>query len=185
MSGRDHAPQPLPYGVGCGRLGGSVGYELVGVVGGGELLGRVARGLAGARVVALRQGLGLVPMTDELFDAVTDGGASEFAELWKLPGGFGQVLGRWSETGAVAYVEAEYFGGVGRQAAVVWVGGTVALGPLTLGEREPAPPAGSPISRALRLLGVVAGPGEDEFRAAGLHRHRRTDDWVAPTPTGG
>jgi flavin reductase (DIM6/NTAB) family NADH-FMN oxidoreductase RutF len=32
---------------------------------------------------------------------------------------------------------------------------------------------------ALRRLGVVAGPGQDEFSAAGLHRHRHGEAWIA------
>lgn len=80
--------------------------------------------------------------------------------------------------GPVAYVEAEYFGGVGEQAAAVWDGGALVLGPLHEPEGQPSPPAGSPISQALRRLGVEAGAGEDEFTAAGLGRHRDVEGWL-------
>ncbi|MET7609990.1 hypothetical protein [Streptomyces seoulensis] len=129
-------------------------YVLLGVVGGAELLGRVS----GARVVALGQGVGLLP---DVRGAVSDG-----------------ELGAWSAAGAVARVEAEFFGGLGEQWATVWEGGGVALGPLHLAEGEPFPAEGSPISRALRRLGVVAGAGEDEFAALGLGRYRATEDWL-------
>lgn len=172
-------PQPFK-GSGCGiEQGGTVGYYLQAVIGGSEQLRSAARRFPEARLAPLAQGLSLMPMTNQLFDAVTNGEKSEFPDLWKLPGGFGTVLAAWSERGPVAYVEAEYFGGTGEQTAVAWARGSTAFGPLTWPENRPCPPSGSPISQALRLLGVVAAPGEDEFSAAGLHRHRRSEDWVS------
>jgi Trypsin-co-occurring domain 1 len=41
-----------------------------------------------------------------------------------------------SATSLVAYLEAEYFGGVGQQRATVWAHGSLALGPLTEGDDE-------------------------------------------------
>ncbi|MFJ6524686.1 hypothetical protein ACIQMZ_05365 [Streptomyces longwoodensis] len=96
-----------------------------------------------------------------------------------MPGGFDRVLAGWSAGGPVAYVEAEYFGGVGEQRAAVWEGGALVLGPLQAEEGRPFPPAGSPVSRALRRLGVAARAGEDEFSAVGLHRHRTSGGGVA------
>ncbi|WP_225848791.1 hypothetical protein [Streptomyces sp. HPF1205] len=156
-----------------------MGYDLQAVIGGSEQLRSATRHFPEARLAPLAQGLSLMPMTDQLFDAVTNGEKSEFPDLWKLPGGFGAVLAAWSQQGPVAYVEAEYFGGVGQQAAVAWAGGSIVLGPLTWAEKQPCPPAGSPISQALRRLGVVATPDEDEFSSAGLHRHRETERWIS------
>jgi hypothetical protein len=78
----------------------------------------------------------------------------------------------------VTYVEAEYVGGVGEQQAAVWDAGTIALGPLHVQEGQPFPPAGSPISQALRRLGAVASAGEDEFSAVALDRHRHGEAWI-------
>ncbi|WP_329128404.1 hypothetical protein OG727_23290 [Streptomyces caniferus] len=75
-------------------------------------------------------------------------------------------------------MEAEYFGGVGEQQAAVWEGGHLVLGPLHAGEGQAFPAAGSPLSRALRRLGAVAGAGEDEFSAVGLDRHRDGGAWI-------
>lgn len=58
-------------------------------------------------------------------------------------------------------------------------GRALVFGPLRVDEGEPSPPAGSPVSQALRRLGVVTGPGEDEFSAVGLHRHRHDEAWVS------
>src|SRR5258708_22051255 len=97
-----------------------------------------------------------MPMTDELFDAVTDG-SSDALGFWRLPGGFDRVLAGWSAGGPVAYVEAEYFGGTGTQRAVVWAGGVLVLGPLQNAEDEPFPAEGSPYLAGSSSAGCSAG----------------------------
>ncbi|MGC9381237.1 hypothetical protein [Streptomyces sp. MH13] len=156
-----------------------MGYELQAVIAGDELLRAASRGVAGARVVPLRQGLSLMPMTDEVFGAVTDGSAVRALGFWKLPGGFEISLARWSAAGPVAYVEAEYFGGVGEQRAAVWADGALAVGPLDVPARKWMVRAVSPISQALQQLGVKRSLGGDEFEALGLGRHRNADDWMS------
>ncbi|MGW0770932.1 hypothetical protein [Streptomyces sp. NPDC002676] len=155
-----------------------MGYELRGVVGAESVLRTMTGELPGARSVPLGQGLSLMPMTDDLFDSVTDGGPARALGFWWLPGGFDVRLAEWSGRGPVAYVEAEYFGGVGEQQAAVWADGGLVLGPLRVAEGEPFPEAGSPVSRALRRLGAVARGGEDEFSAVGLGRHRYPARWL-------
>jgi hypothetical protein len=91
-----------------------------------ELIGSVRE----ARVVALGQHLSLVPMTDAFFAAVTVAGAPRLDGFWKAPAGFGSILAACSANGPVAYIEADFFGGVGTQSARVWDGGQVVLGPL-------------------------------------------------------
>ncbi|MET8129997.1 hypothetical protein ABZV67_42745 [Streptomyces sp. NPDC005065] len=156
-----------------------MGYDLQAVIAGGAVLRDASRELHAARLAPLGQGLSLMPMTDALFDSVADGSAAGALGFWRLPGGFDRTLADWSTTGPVAYVEAEYFGGVGEQQAAVWDGGTIVLGPLHVQEGQPFPPAGSAISQALRRLGVVASAGEDEFSAVGLDRHRHGEGWLA------
>ncbi|MET9598772.1 hypothetical protein [Streptomyces sp. NPDC006459] len=154
-------------------------YDLRAVIADGEALRSAAGDLSAARLAPIGQGLSLMPMTNALFDSVAEGGDVGTLGFWRLPGGFDETLAAWSAGGPVAYVEAEYFGGVGEQRAAVWNGGSLVLGPLYLEEGEPFPPAGSPISQALRRLGVVAGAGEDEFSAVGLDRHRDGEAWIA------
>ncbi|MEU9268553.1 hypothetical protein AB0E04_24320 [Streptomyces sp. NPDC048251] len=154
-------------------------YDLQAVIAGRELLRAASRELPAARLASLGQGLALMPMTDALFDSVADGSDAGALGFWRLPGGFEKTLADWSAAGPVAYVEAEYFGGVGEQHAVVWEGGTIVWGPLQVPEGRPFPPAGSAISQALRRLGIVADAGEDEFSVVGLGRHRHSDGWIA------
>ena len=121
------------------------------------------------------------PLPDAFFDAVTVAGAFELDGFWKAPAGFDEALAACSMTGPVAYVKADFFGGAGTQAAQVWDGGEVVLGPLQLAEGEPWSVAGSPVSQALRRLGAVRGNHVDEFDAVGLGRHRHTQHWLLPT----
>uniref|UniRef100_UPI003BAD2DF7 hypothetical protein n=1 Tax=Streptomyces sp. NBC_01001 TaxID=2903713 RepID=UPI003BAD2DF7 len=97
-----------------------------------------------------------MPMTDALLAAVGDESQSRHPGFWRLPAGFDQLLAEWSKAGPVAYVEAEYFGGVGEQNAAVWRDGKMVLGPLHLLEGETVPAAGTPACQALRELGVSA-----------------------------
>ncbi|KRD20224.1 MULTISPECIES: hypothetical protein [unclassified Streptomyces] len=154
-------------------------YDLQAVIAGEEVLNAAVRVLSAARLASLGQGLSLLPMTDALFDSLSEGVDTGALGFWRLPGGFAKTLADWSTAGPVAYVEAEYFGGVGEQQAVVWDGGAIVLGPLRVPEGRPLPPAGSAISQALRRLGVVAGAGEDEFTALGMERHRHVEGWIA------
>ncbi len=118
-------------------------------------------------------GLAFVPMTDALFDHLralfptTTGG--EPPEFWKLSAAGVAWLERVSAAGPVAYVETEYFGGHGDQAAGVWESGRITFGP----RRAHI----GPINEALKRLGVNRTEKQDEFDVAGLGRYRRTDDW--------
>ncbi|MBK6011937.1 hypothetical protein [Streptomyces sp. MBT53] len=152
-------------------------YVLQAVIAGDDLLRAAAQKVPGARVASLGQGLSLLPMTNEVVDAVSDGGTARSLGFWRLPAGFERVLAEWSAVGPVAYVEAEYFGGAGEQRVVVWADGALVLGPL-----DERPLGISPISQALRRLGATSGPGQDEFTAVGLDRHRHNDGWISSTP---
>jgi hypothetical protein len=129
-------------------------------------------------LVPLRQGLTLVPMSEELHDTVTDWTTDKPAGFWSLPGGFDRVLCDWSKFGPVAYVETDYFGGVGSQRAALWQDGTLAFGPVFIDVGQPVPGAGTPISQVLARLGVARDGYVDEFEAVGLQRHRATEDWL-------
>lgn len=155
-----------------------MGYDVQAVIADDEVLRIASRELPESAVVRLGQGLSMMPMTDELFDAVTDGSGTGDLGFWRLPGGFDALLARWSAAGPIAYVEAEHFGGVGRQRAAVWADGSLALGPLEEPAKQRLSQAVSPVSQALRRLGAHSSPGEDEFESVGLNRHRTNEDWI-------
>ncbi|MGW4059512.1 hypothetical protein ACWEGE_14580 [Amycolatopsis sp. NPDC004747] len=158
-----------------------MGYQLQAAIATEPVLRTLAGTVEDSCIVPLTPHLRLLPMTDALFDAVTVAGAAKLELFWKIPAGFDRALAACSAGGPVAYVEADYFGGTGTQSAQVWDGSQVVLGPLHLPAGKPIPAEGSPISRALRWLGVVEGEHFDEFDAAGLGRHRETSGWLPLT----
>jgi hypothetical protein len=119
-------------------------------------------------------GVAFIPMTDALVDRL----AARFpTSTCQAPGEFSKLsasavhwLEQLSAMGRVAYIETEYFGGVGVQAAAAWEGGKIILGPRQ-GDI-------GPINDALKLLGVIRTQMEDEFDVAGLARHRLTEEWL-------
>jgi hypothetical protein len=119
-------------------------------------------------------GVAFIPMTDVLLDRLTARFPTSTAhaptEFSKLSPSAVLWLEELSATGRVAYLETEYFGGVGAQAAAVWERGKVILGPRQ-GDV-------GPINDALRMLGIIRTQTQDEFDVAGLGRHRQTEDWL-------
>ncbi len=83
-----------------------------------------------------------------------------------------------SERGPLAYIETDYFGRAGYQSAALWRDGALVMALATEGEAGDRCPEESPINRALRGLGVVAGDGRDEFLTVGLGGYRSNDDIV-------
>lgn len=77
----------------------------------------------------------------------------------------------------VAFVTTCYFGGDGGQDALVWQRGALIFSPSSSPYADSWP--NSPISRALRLLGVAAVVGKDEFDTIGLGNYRSTEKWAA------
>jgi hypothetical protein len=146
-------------------------HVLLAVIGPTEVLW--GERLGGGIAVPLAQGLSLVPLVD-----VRDELATAFGQYSEdaVRAGFGQPppsltprLTELSQAGPVAFVETEYFGGAGDQACVVWQGGGRVLGPVR---------GSGSINRALRLLGVTAFPGKDEFDSVGLGSYRQTGHWL-------
>lgn len=179
-------------------------YELSAVVGSLPLLETLASAHPDARVAPLAvPGLGLLPVTATLAAGITPaslcvlgtgplpGGTPDAAHhrrTWLtgpesgfdvLTPGLAALLEAGSVRAPLAWIEADYLGQDGRQAAAVWSSGMLVCGPLLLGPREEFVSARAPISIALRTLGVVAAGRRDEFVVAGLGTHRRTADWCA------
>ena len=67
-----------------------------------------------------------------------------------------------------AVIGTDYFGGAGSQSAVVYEGPNPLM--------EPKEAEVGPINEALRLLGVKARRGRDEFDTIGLHQWRSFDE---------
>ena len=146
-----------------------MGHHLTGLVATSEVLSSFAREHGLRTPTPLEQGLALLPLCDDDLDAIASGphtdGTCGFVHL---SGQLAEVLRRASSAGTIVYFETDYAGGAGRQAAVAYGHGSVAVPP-SVGTR-------GPINGALRAVGArVLEPASDEFEAVGLHRHRRRD----------
>ncbi|WP_212833229.1 hypothetical protein [Catellatospora sp. TT07R-123] len=115
-------------------------------------------------------------MTDSEFELVEERASAHRPGI-RISPSLEQMLITRSHVGPVGYIEAEYFGGAGGQGAAVWDRGVLVVGPL-VNVGEAIGIEGTPISQALRYLGVVRSFPWDEFDAAGLGRHRRTTAWL-------
>lgn len=150
-----------------------MGYRLQALIGHELPLRGAAQGLGKAVVVALGRDLGMIPLSDDLFDEfrVARGATGEdpFPGFQRLSAAVAQWIAGASRGATLAYVEADYAGGKGEQSAVVWKDGAILEGPLHSRDA---------INRSLRLLGLSADPGLDEFDTVRLGRHRTMEDWI-------
>lgn len=115
------------------------------------------------RAYALPQGFAIVPLDDEIVDAIASRARIAPTEL----------TGLLSRGRTLAEIETEYFGGIGEQRASTWRDGAALF---STEWRD-----GHAINEALRLVGVRAG-ASDEFDALELVRFRRYDDFDRATP---
>jgi len=147
----------------------------------GALVRSVSR-LQSAVTCPLPQGLALLPITDALAKELADTHPQVTVPRIKPAGhalsdALHDLAVEISLITPVAFINTYYFGGQGGQDAVVWEKGSVQLSRATMGDDRIWP--NSPISQALRMMGVVAAPGLDEFDTVGLGLHRRADRWAA------
>jgi hypothetical protein len=140
-------------------------YVLEALVGDLKTLREGVSTITGSHVIALGFGLGLLPLTGEIFESI---GGGECGEFMKLSEAVERLARELSIKSPVAYLEAEYFGGVGAQSAVIWANG-VKAGEMLREEHS--------INRALRELGVHLADAHDEFDEVRLGRHRGTGEW--------
>ena len=143
-------------------------------------LDNVRRCLPSAVVCMLPQGLALIPLSDAVETELRKGGSTTSATVLPHSGeiavGVAELASQLSSDTPVLYAATYIHGGTGGQDAVVWVNGEVVL---NIGDDEDNMSRwpNSPISRALRHIGVSATDGKDEFDAIGLGRYRSNEAW--------
>lgn len=119
----------------------------------------------------------VLPITDDVFDAVVAAkgpGTLVAVEFWGLTNNLVQLAREASSHGPVAYIETDYFGGMGTQGAAVWKDGTLLQEPATAGKGI--------INLALRAIGLGPDFGLDEFDTLGLGQVRHLSDFEAMAP---
>lgn len=135
-----------------------------------------------ARLIHLAQSIGMIPVVGVLLrdlEIYYQGGSkvtipeiqqfspSVHADFERLIVGVEEFARHLSRRGLVAYVEATFTGGYGGHATMMWENGK------RFGD------VGKDINPILQRLGVISGPGFDEFDTLGLGRHRSTKQWLS------
>ncbi|HEV2799642.1 MAG TPA: hypothetical protein VGW12_04050 [Pyrinomonadaceae bacterium] len=150
-----------------------MGHTVQAFIAKAEVLRDAAQNINTARVITVAQGFGLLPNTRDFYNEVgeVDGGNElPYQEFYKLSTALANFGVECSRRGSVAYIETDYWGGEGEQAAVLWERGEVSY--------EPARGKLGQINDVLRRMGVERGDDLDEFDALGLGRYRNNEDWI-------
>ncbi len=130
-------------------------YCLYGIVGKSRDLLHKSLEYPGAVVVHLEQGIGMIPISEELLNDIEQGdtssGATKELGFEFLSGAVSAWVRRLSQGMTLAYLEAEFISGEGTESAV---------------------------NRALRTLGVSVPSRREEFEVVGLGKHRSPEEWL-------
>lgn len=147
-------------------------------------------------LVSASQEFVILPVDADFVDSVTQPRPSQSTETWMLlTDAFHDLLRELSRFGPLAYIETEYFGGVGGQGAAVYSDGMVMMepewsdsGPINralelIGVKPLRRPQNrswfcSPVNRALKLIGIKRGLLGDRFSTLGLGQYRSNDDLI-------
>jgi hypothetical protein len=149
-----------------------MGHQVRAFIGQRSTLESITQRYGVAPVVDLPQRLAILPLLDELYDALEDTaqtGVSADHPFVFLSSKVGNLLVSHADQTGLLYFETDYAGGVGTQGAVVAKSGKVVFGP--------ASGAGT-INAALELIGVRKGLSKDAFEALGLGEQRTNEDWT-------
>ena len=160
-----------------------MGHYIHAIIASPDVLAMLPHAGVHAIAIPLSQGLAMVPLIEHLLenlpesDMVCPSGSDRFEHLCSA---VCAQLSQLSRHGPVAYCETDYHGGSGGQCAVVWDNEEMVMPPthLIAPPRSRETEANGPINAALRILGVEAKGGEDEFDTVGLSWFRDDLDWI-------
>ena len=150
-----------------------MGYGLEAIICKEKLSVTITSDYTSAKRIRLKNNLFLIPYIDELYDELNEFNKSEDFEGFKL---LNEKLFKYlmfkSVEEPVAYIEADYFGGVGQQSVIM-----IDKENIILDVRAKDSGYGA-INLILKEFGVIRERNLDEWDTIGLLRHRHTDDWI-------
>lgn len=148
-------------------------YELEAIIGPDEHISKCCQGVKNAHMIALAQGVAMIPLIDELQIELEGSNSRRGNPVFPGSEYLSDAVAGWitdaSADTTLAWVEATYSGGWGGQTLVVWQNREIVIGP----ESHP-----NAINRALKVLGVQAADDLDEFDTLKLGRYRHTKKWL-------
>ena len=168
----------------------SMGHHIQAFISREELLREIAHHYPAAIVIPLSQRFAMMPITEQFYDELPSPQHPEKADKHFLYLGpkVHHIGKAFSVKAPLAYVETEYFGGIGFQGAVVWANGQIIFGPALTGDREDFQTddlSDNAINIALHKLGVLKGGSRDEFDAIRLGKHRDNESWIEEITSAG
>jgi hypothetical protein len=155
-----------------------VGHTLSALISEISVLREFASKYKTADVIDLgEQSMGLLPLSFAFLDEIelaTDERKSskspDYSEMVRLTPRLLESILLLSKISAIAYIQTEYFGGIGEQGAIAWHMEKIVYPPSIVWGI-------GPINMALKKLGVNQKDGMDEFDTLGLGKYRSMDDW--------
>lgn len=149
-----------------------MGHHIVAVVGSPAAVAAIVQAADCPKPTALPCGLDIAPLGDRQIDRLTKLQPGAYRDGFRsLSAALEQALATASGHGLLAYIETEYFGGTGSQAAAEFADRDMIFSAAKPDTRDPMGPD-DPINAALRRLGVEAAGHADAFAALGLGRFR-------------
>lgn len=151
-----------------------MGHNLEAIIGKAADIEPIADAWTQAHSIALPQGLGMIKLDNELDEAIhraLDKPGPEYADFHRLTPALIALLEAQSKNTRLAYIETDYFGGPGTQAAILFADGKPAQGPLKTEDAwdqennafVQTPEGERAINAVLKQLGVYRKGGLDEF----------------------
>jgi hypothetical protein len=148
-----------------------MGYYLKAFIGSPDVIEKFAGSYNYGKAIKLNDSISIMPFTHEFFDEINKKMTSENILSFEfLTTNIEDSALNLIGLRPIAYIEAEYFGGVGGQMGIIWKDGNRFL--------EFDYDQGV-INSILKYFGVVAVSGLDEFDTLKLGRFRDTIDWIA------
>lgn len=148
-----------------------MGHSIKAVIGKRTDVQKLAEDWACAKMIELPQDFGMVPMTIGLLENVEELMEISVGNVRSELDGFdrtvAEILEQYSFRTKLAYIETDYFGGVGTQGGVLYENG-----------REASPPCVGEgvINALLKELGAWRKPDLDEFDCLELGKYRHIEE---------
>lgn len=145
-----------------------MGHSIRAFIGKDDVIQKLSDDWIKARDIPLKQGYSMVCLTGDLFDDIMELSEAEdelnCSELTLFTTAIFDIMQEYSNNSMLAYIEADYFGGIGMQAGVLFENGKIIINPT---EKSGI------INIILHKLGVYRENGKDEFNSLGLGKYRK------------